>query len=155
MKSTKRTLPTAAVCLAMLVAACAQPAEDAPAESEPTPAPTQQATPNGQVPEIFAATAWRTTGDDGARYTTYLDDAGTYRDLRNGDPYQQGTWTFGQNPGEKLLCFTPEDEGGVERCWLPGQMRGKVMTATAADGHRIELEQIDYAPADEGDGASE
>ena len=53
---------------------------------------TQQAiaTPTGEpAPEVFAATAWRVLAADGARYTTYLDQDGTYRDLRNGDEFDQ------------------------------------------------------------------
>ena len=39
------------------------------------------------VPEAFSSTAWRAIAEDGARYVTEIDPDGTYRDLRNGDPW--------------------------------------------------------------------
>ncbi len=110
---------------------------------------TQQAiaTPTGEpAPEVFAATAWRVLAADGARYTTYLDQDGTYRDLRNGDPWQTGSWRYSEEEGSgKRLCLRPDDENGVERCWEPDRMRNGVMRAEHDAGTVIELESVTYA----------
>jgi hypothetical protein len=89
---------------------------------------------------------------DGARFATYFDAGGTYRELRNGDPYQTGTW---RREGEQL-CLDPDLEGAAGGCWEPGRMRDEQLIMTSvADGRRIELDRIDYvppAPDDEEDG---
>ena len=83
---------------------------------------------------------------DGARYTTYLDQDGTYRDLRNGDPWQTGSWRYSEEEGNgKRLCLRPDDENGVERCWEPDRMRNGVMRAENDAGTVIELESVTYA----------
>lgn len=103
--------------------------------------------PTGEpAPQIFAATAWRAVAEDGARYTTQLDPGGTYRDFRNGDPWQTGNWTFSDGEQGKLLCFVPEAESGIKRCWEPGRMSGGNMRATSDSGTVIELERVDYEP---------
>ena len=96
-----------------------------------------------------SATAWRALAADGARYTTYLDQDGTYRDLRNGDPWQTGSWTYSKDEGDKLLCFTPDSENGAERCWRPERMNGDTMRARSGDTE-IELTRVEYAPPGEG-----
>ena len=102
--------------------------------------------PSGKpAPETFAGTAWRVMAEDGARYVTMLDEDGTYRDLRNGDPWQEGDWTYADGPGGKQLCLKPDHEDGIERCWEPGRMKGDTMIATDAEDRRIELTRIDYA----------
>ena len=113
------------------------------------------ASPSGEpAPEVFVATAWRAVAADGARYTTYLDADGTYRDLRNGDPWQTGSWTYSVVERDKRLCFIPEPDSGIERCWEPGRMSGGKMKATNDDGVSIELERVDYRPpADAGSDA--
>ena len=128
---------------ALALAACS-PAGDAGDETldtDPAPPPS-----SGPAPHIFAATAWRAVAEDGARYTTQLDPDGTYRDLRNGDPWQTGSWTYSDGEHGKLLCFTPEDENGIERCWEPERMSGDTMRATSDSGTAIELERVDYEP---------
>lgn len=135
--------------LAALLAACSPPvdaeaelaAEQATAEASP------QSTPSGQpAPDVFAATAWRATAEDGARFTTYLDPDGTYRDFRNGDPWQEGSWDHADAEGGRVLCFTPDAENALERCWEPGRMRGDTMEASGDNGTRIELERVEYVP---------
>lgn len=134
--------------LVLALGACAPPAEDS-GDAGATPAGAIAASPSDpptrRAPEGFAATAWRAIGEDGARFTTYLDPDGTYRDLRNGDPWQQGSWSYtaGDDP---RLCYTPDDENAVKRCWTPGAMSDGTMEATGEDGRRIELERVDYAP---------
>ena len=108
---------------------------------------TQQAiaTPTGEpAPEVFAATAWRVLAADGARYTTYLDQDGTYRDLRNGDPWQTGEWTYADGEDGKRLCLRPDADTGIERCWEPDRMRGDMMRLEGETGTLIELESVEY-----------
>ena len=144
---------TARLACGLLLAPLALAACSADDSVEPDPASTDDvvaaatAAPTGEpAPEAFAATAWRVVAEDGARYTTYLDADGTYRDLRNGDPWQTGSWSYSDGDGDKRLCFTPAAEGGVERCWEPGRMSGETMRAKGADDVTIELERVDYQP---------
>ncbi|TMM48397.1 hypothetical protein [Qipengyuania marisflavi] len=136
---------------ALLLAGCAPPVDDAPVAEDTDAAVEAVPTPDQPLPEIYAQTAWRSAAEDGARYTTYIDEDGSYRDLRNGDPWQQGNWTY-DTSGKKRLCFTPEDEGAATTCWKPGRMDGDTMYATGPRGRRIALEQVDYiAPEDDGE----
>lgn len=138
---------------AFLLAACT------PTEEEPAVEPTESGGeeiaegPEGSpAPDSFSETAWMVRAEDGARYVTQFDADGTYRDLRNGDPWQQGGWSFAEGPEGKQLCFKPKDEAGVERCWLPGRMKGDTMIARGPGDRRIELQRVEYEPlADEGD----
>ena len=138
--------------LGMALPACT-PASDEGDSSALTP--QQVASPSGEpAPEVFVATAWRAVAADGARYTTYLDADGTYRDLRNGDPWQTGSWTYSVVERDKRLCFMPAPDSGIERCWEPGRMSGGKMKATNDDGVSIELERVEYRPpADAGSDA--
>lgn len=114
------------------------------------------ASPSGEpAPEAFAATAWRALAADGARYTTYLDADGTYRDLRNGDPWQTGSWRYLDAERDRRLCFMPADENGIERCWEPGRMTGETLRAKSDHGLTIELERVEYQPPVEPDDADE
>lgn len=146
-----RWLATAIVPFA-LAACSAQEADEATptaageASSSATPMPSEE-----PAPEAFAATAWRAMSEDGARYTTYLDPDGSYRDLRNGDPWQSGSWRYIDGEDGKLLCFEPEDENGLERCWEPGRMSGDTMRAKGDSGVTIELERTDYQPPADAD----
>ena len=102
--------------------------------------------PSGKpAPDSFTGTAWRVMAEDGARYVTMLDEDGTYRDLRNGDPWQEGDWTFADGPGGKQLCLKPDHEDGLERCWEPERMKGDTMIATGPGERRIELTRVEYA----------
>ncbi len=135
------------VILAGLSAASCTPAQDDPmaeVESEATPAEPDAGNDSSNGPPTFADTAWRSVSEDGARYTTMLDRDGTYRDLRNGDPWQQGSWTYAEVDNRKELCFLPDAENGVERCWTPGRMEDGTLIATGPGERRIELERVDY-----------
>ncbi|UVI39753.1 hypothetical protein [Qipengyuania spongiae] len=97
-----------------------------------------------ELPDEFVRTAWRVVAADGARYTTYFDEGGRYRDFRNGDPWQEGGW---ETDAEGQLCFLPDPEGGVLRCWQPDRMQDdNRMIATSEGGQRIRIERADYSP---------
>ena len=133
---------------------CTEPVEQPEQQAVGPGAPVSEATqevddgPPAELPAEFARTAWRAVATDGARYTTYLDEDGRYRDFRNGDPWQQGSW---ETNSEERLCFLPDDEGAVLRCWHPDRMQGADrLIATSDNGMRIRLERADYSPpADE------
>ena len=118
------------------------------AEAEPDPEPRKTA-----APEEYAATAWRVTAEDGARYITQLDQDGAYREFRNGDPYQTGKWTY----EDERICMEPSDEIAVGGCWRPVRMRQDNLLMTGAGGRRIMLERVDYIPeaADEESGGAD
>lgn len=135
--------------LVFAAAGCAQPPEPAPTDT-PTVAANDipESNPGAGVPQSFAGTAWRAQGEDGSLYTTYIDADGTYRDLRNGDPWQTGKWTY-DLAGENRLCFTPDDENGAERCWRPERMHGAALDVIGGvEARRVELEPVEYAAAD-------
>ena len=136
--------------LALLAVACSQPEEPAPVATGEADAQAGEAPSERPAPEVFAGTAWRAISEDGARFTTYLDSDGTYRDLRNGDEWQVGNWRYDVEAGA-LLCFAPESENAAETCWKPGKMRGEKLDATDADGRRIELHKVEYVPPAEED----
>lgn len=128
--------PGAEAAVAVAAGDVSSPSADASGPSEPA------------EPRDFAGTAWRVVSDEGARFTTYLDADGTYRDLRNGDAYQQGSWTWNADGESRELCFEPDAESGINRCWSPGQMDGDTMIVTGGENRRIEARRVDYiAPA--------
>lgn len=142
------------IALALLAAGCSAEPQDSEAAGDGTPADAlEQDTEANAAPGSFAETAWRSTSEDGALFTTYLDRDGTYRDLRNGDPWQTGQWTFNAT-GDERLCFTPDDEDGVERCWKPESMREGTMAASGPGDRRIELERVDYQLPEDGSDAA-
>lgn len=112
-------------------------------EPEPEPSPT-----TSPAPDDFTNTAWRSTAENGALFVTYLDEGGTYRDLRNGDPYQTGTWEYAD---DGQLCLTPEADDAQGGCWEPERMRdGDMLTLTSGE-RRIQVRRITYEPpAEEG-----
>ncbi|NVD44784.1 hypothetical protein [Qipengyuania atrilutea] len=145
----------AASTAAMLLSACTQQGDEtaegeetAAVETAPTTAADVASGDSAPAPEPlneFSGTAWRAIGEDGARFTTYLDADGTYRDLRNGDFYQTGGWNF---DGEEI-CFTPENESDRGDCWSPGVLRDDTVTMSRGDDFNIELEKVEYTPPDE------
>ncbi|MEZ5680737.1 MAG: hypothetical protein R3E14_05515 [Erythrobacter sp.] len=140
--------------LALLVLACSPAEEPVAVATGSDEAAGSEASGERAAPEVFAGTAWRAVSEDGARYTTYLDPDGTYRDLRNGDEWQTGTWRYDVEAGA-LLCFAPEAEDGVESCWKPGKMHGDKLDATDSGGRRIELHKVEYMPSsDEGEASA-
>ncbi len=133
----------------LLLAGCGDVAE----RSEPLETPQQAAldagTPEAEptaepppLPNEFSRTAWRTRDESGAQYTTFLDPAGRYRDLRNGDLWQEGAWEYDQ---DDRICFTPEAEESLGQCWNPERMDdGGRMIVTSASGRRVRLESVEY-----------
>ena len=134
---------------AMLGACAVEETPSAPADSE-VPGETSD---TSQLPAKFAGTAWRSLAEDGARYTTYLDQDGQYRDLRNGDAYQAGTWAYatGERGGE--LCFDPEGENTKSTCWRPDRMKDDMLIVRGPGDRRIQLERVDYIIPDAGTNA--
>lgn len=153
----------AAIILGLATAACTPPQDQPTAQVEAETAMAAGAESGDEPstpPQTFADTAWRSVSEDGARYTTMLDRDGTYRDLRNGDPWQQGSWTYAEDENRKELCFVPDAENGVERCWTPGRMEDDTLIATGRGERRIELQRVDYQPpeivdAEEGEDSQE
>ena len=120
---------------------------------------------NGEdLPSDFARTAWRVEDEDGARYTTYLDEGGVYRDLRNGDPWHSGSWEVDE---DGRLCLTPEtddtastdageEDTAPRTCWTPRGMDGDGgMIVQASSGKRVRLQQVDYRAPDSEDAEDE
>ena len=145
--------------LALPLGACASQEETAAEPTAETPAaeltPEQEAADEAEEQALseFAETAWRVTAEDGARYVTYIDPDGTYRDLRNGNLWQQGSWTFDKAPDDggdsDLLCFTPDAEDARERCWEPGRLQDNELVVTSGGARRVSLEKVTYeAPED-------
>lgn len=118
-------------------------------EATPTPEPPA-------LPNEFSRTAWRVRGENGALYTTFLDPGGRYRDLRNGDPWQEGTWEYDE---EDRVCFTPDAAGSLGQCWRPERMDDvDQMIVTSGSGRRVRLESVEYRRPDplvEGDTAAD
>jgi len=105
------------------------------AKATPTPEPPP-------LPNEFSRTAWRARDGSGALYTTFLDPGGRYRDLRNGDPWQQGAWEYDE---EDRLCFTPDAEESLGQCWRPERMdQSGDMIVTSSSGRRVRLDSVEY-----------
>lgn len=129
----------------LALAACT-PAEESSAGDEESAAAELSDTSSDQTaPDTLQSTAWRVTAPDGARYVTMLDAGGTYRDLRNGDPWQEGSWTYSDGRDGKQICLEPDHEEGVERCWQPSRMEDDTMIATSSEDRRIELTRVEYS----------
>ena len=136
----------------LLLAGCNPPPEEAAGESAPAAAAasaagdaTSSESPAASpTPEQLALvnTAWRVSGEDGATYTTMFDADGQYRDLKNGEPWQQGGW---ERLADGRLCFEPSDETRAGACWTLGEEKqdGK-MRARSDTGREIELQQVTY-----------
>lgn len=131
-----------------LCAACSAPEEEGET-------PTGQATEAGATASedapaervALSGTAWRVEGEDGAIYTTYLDADGTYRDFKNGEPLQDGSW---EELSEKRLCFSPSSEEARGECWdREPQDSDGTMRATSDSGLTVELRQVTYIAANE------
>ena len=144
---------TCLVLAASLISACAPQEDTADTGDEGAGETAAKASATGKpAPDTLIETAWRIRAEDGARYVTMFDADGTYRDLRNGDPWQQGTWDYADGPEGKQVCFVPEGENAVEQCWLPGRIKDGVMIATGPAERRIELERVTYRPAEPEEG---
>ncbi len=143
--------------LAGLGAACAPQAGEQAASTEQEAAASDAPSTEGEQGEEFSAvampamaqTGWRVLGEDGAVYTTMFDADGTYRDFKNGEALQSGSW---EERKDGQLCFTPEAEDRIGECWEIGMVGGDAMMQVTSDaGKTIELRQVTYiAPAEEG-----
>lgn len=144
MEAGLRALFTISFAAVLGLIACT-PAEEDSGDGEEAATAQPSDSPSGNPAlDTFAGTAWRVMAEDGARYVTMLDEDGTYRDLRNGDPWQVGDWTYADSPDGKQLCLKPDHEDGLERCWQPEKMKGDTMIATGPGERRIELTRVDY-----------
>lgn len=92
----------------------------------------------------FSGTAWRAISEEGARFTTYLDPGGIYRDFRNGDPWQTGRWVFFPE-GDSRICLTPDAENGRRTCWTPDRSSERGVIMKGEGGRRIELQRVEYS----------
>lgn len=136
-----------------LLSACSDGTEPSAAIESPQQAAldggaggAEPATEPPPLPNEFSRTAWRADDESGAQYSTFLDPAGRYRDLRNGDPWQVGAWEYDD---EDRICFTPDAEGALGQCWNPERMDdGGRMIVTSASGRRVRLESIEYRRPD-------
>lgn len=141
--------------MALGLGACTPP-EDVPVSQDDTALEMSGEEAGGEsAPEGFAETAWRVTSEDGARYATFFDAGGRYRDLRNGDPWQEGEWTYSDGPNGKQICLRPDGENSVETCWQPGSVNDDRMVATGQEDRRIELTRITYRAPDPSEGDEE
>ena len=149
-----KSLVSSAVLLsaALALSACAAE-EDGAADGPADVAASTEAAEEARELKEFVGTAWRVSAEDGARYVTYLDAEGRYRDLRNGDPWQEGGWSLEAAPGDEegqvLLCFQPEGDNVRERCWETGKLDDGKLIVTSGGGRRVQLEKVAYeAPQD-------
>ena len=152
-------LPKSVAALAGVLAltGCAPAEEDAPPTPSPsamdeTPAPAavtgdeKGGDSEGPRP-MLEHSAWRSAGEDGATYATFLDGEGRYRDMRNGEPRQEGSWEVRE---DGAVCFLPDGDNVRGDCWNLGRLRKNgSLVATGQDGQRIELHQIDYQAPEE------
>ena len=146
--SAPRRIALVAAAGGLMLAGCGTQQDSEPV---PTASPQAEATAvadiagEGSTPDQVSGTAWRSIADDGARFTTYFDAGGRYRDLRNGDPWREGGWVF-NDVQDKELCFTPDGENAQRACWQPGAMDGDNLYAIDVTGRRIELRRVEYVP---------
>lgn len=142
----------------LLLAACSQPPSSGrPAGEEANDVETASETggdsaskePDAPVAmPVMARTGWRVQGEDGSIYTTFFDAGGVYRDFKNGEPIQEGTW---EERLDGKLCFTPSADGRIGECWelAPVDIDGMMKPVSDA-GKTIELRQVTYiAPSEE------
>ncbi len=134
--------------LSFTLAACA-PAEDSGSDGADTASetPSNSSAPTAASNDApMAKTGWVAIGADGAVYTTFFDPDGTYRDFRNGDPVQQGSW---ERREDARLCLIPAGEQVRGECWSTGAVddEGNMRTVDGT-GRAIELRRVTYiAPA--------
>ena len=134
----------------LLLAACEgaevlSPAATATGAGESAEAPSDPPADQGSPERIaMAETGWLTIGRDGSVHTTQFDADGTYRDYRNGEFLQSGTW---RRREDGLLCFTPASQDRLGACWeTKGLEDDGTMRALDADGRTIQLRRVSYLP---------
>lgn len=126
------------------LAGCTAPEESGDATEAPAEDASATGSESGGEASIIpmAETGWLTVGEDGAVFTTFLDAGGTYRDFRNGSPWQTGTW---QRREDGRLCFVPDAADRVGGCWTTGELsEDGTMKATNQDDKAIELKRVTY-----------
>ena len=130
------------------IAGCA-PAQD-PATDAGEEDAVQSASNDASTDEtlLMADTAWLSVGSDGSVQTTFLDTGGRYRDFRNGEAADAGSWA---SRPDGSICFTPE--GGLGDCWTSGKLEDDGSTiVTSAGGKRVAIKRITYiAPPSDDD----
>ena len=141
-----RSIPVLALALTLAACAGSEEADPPAAEQANADAPQQPAEEKDESVRM-AETAWRVVGEDGAIYTTFFDPGGVYRDFKNGEPLQSGTW---ERREDGRLCFTPESEELGGECWTNDELdTDGTMRTTSDSGRTIELRQVTYiAPAE-------
>ena len=139
------------VIIPLLLAACSpadmgnQSNESAAAEAESDVDGVEVEQP-AKSPDL-ERTAWRAIAQDGAVFTTFLDENGRYRDFRNGDAWRDGNW---RRNDDGQLCFTPTDENLAGECWkLKKPNSSGVMRATNNADLTIKLQQVTYIAPDD------
>lgn len=146
-----RSISFAVLPVFVALAACAE-SSDGSGTDITTPAaeatPTPEATETGGSIAVTES-GWLTVGTDGAVQTTFFDAGGRYRDLRNGEPFAEGSW---QQRPDGRVCFEPDS--GLGACWettVPDE-NGDA-TATNDDGKSITIKRITYiAPPEDDEG---
>lgn len=128
--------------LVLLAASACAPSDNGSDDTGEGDEPQEEETASASIDEavLVANTAWLSVGQDGSVQTTFLDQGGRYRDFRNGEPADTGTWE--QRP-DGAICFTPDEgQGG---CWGAGALDADGSTyVTSADGKRVEIKRITY-----------
>lgn len=137
--------------LCVVVAACAPGAEGSTGDSGAGSAEAQSGEGPGSGAEIEvmlnADTAWLSVGRDGSVQTTFLDAGGRYRDFRNGEAADSGSWE--QRP-DGSICFAPD--AGLGACWATetSENDGTAIVVNET-GTRVAIKRITYtAPPVEG-----
>ena len=131
----------------MLLASCSAPPEGGDSVEEEAAGAGQTASDSSGSDIVFAESGWLVVGEDGAVYTTMLDPDGTYRDFRDGEALDTGTW---QKRDDGELCFTPAKEGRTGECWALGKLEeGGTVRATADSGLETILTRVAYNAPDD------
>ena len=135
-----------AMMASLAIISCAPAVEETAAEPEGIETGSESGDADGNnLPESFAETAWISRSEDGARYTTFFDADGSYRELRNGDPRQTGEWSFAEGPEGKQVCVQPDAEAGVKSCWRPDSIEDGKLLVSGPEGKRVALQRADYS----------
>ncbi|EAQ28775.1 hypothetical protein NAP1_14288 [Erythrobacter sp. NAP1] len=143
-----RTPLIAAIAVAgiLTLGACAEETGGGEAESAPATDAAGESGGGGSTTESITLavtdSGWLTVGTDGAVQTTFFDEGGRYRDLRNGAPFAQGSWE--QRP-DGTICFEPDS--GLGACWeTEAEDENGLVIATNGDGKSIEIKRVTYLP---------
>ena len=124
--------------------ACAPQAEGSAGDNgaEATEAQSSEEAGGGAEIEVMlvADTAWLSVGTDGSVQTTFLDTGGRYRDFRNGEAADSGSWE--QRP-DGSICFTPDS--GLGACWATESSENDGTAVIVNEtGTRVSIKRITY-----------